>query len=151
VSPLPDAEHGFTIAALDGVLRAALPAELAVLSSTVGVDLAPSYRIPDLVVVRRDLRAKRRKHLVPEDLVLVVEVVSPSSVSTDRLAKPAEYARAGIGVYWRVETDPQLSLTAYVLRAGARVYTELGTWLPGQTARLQEPFPIDVVIDRLAQ
>lgn len=150
VTPPPEAEHGFAIAALDGVIRAALPAELAVLSSTVGVDLPPSYRVPDLVVVRRALREKRRKYLLPEDLLVVVEVVSPGSVSTDRLTKPAEYARAGIGAYWRVETDPQISLTAYALRADDAVYTELGTWTPGQTARLREPFPIDVEIDRLA-
>jgi len=76
-------------------------------------------------------------------------VVSPGSVTTDRITKPAQYAAAGIGAYWWVETKPEVSLTAYVLREGANVYTELGTWTPGQIAQLIEPFAVDVDMDRL--
>ena len=41
-------------------------------------------------------------------MALVVEVVSPGSRKTDRLFEPAEYAEAGVGSYWRVETEPDV-------------------------------------------
>ena len=50
---------------------------------------------------------------------LIVEVVSPSTRRTDRFAKPGEYAEAGIGLFWRLETEPDLVLHPSVLgRAG---------------------------------
>ena len=39
----------------------------------------------------------------PEHVLLVVEVVSPGSETTDRIVKADQYARAGIPFYWRVE------------------------------------------------
>ncbi|MFY1637840.1 Uma2 family endonuclease [Solwaraspora sp. WMMB335] len=36
-------------------------------------------------------------------MLLVVEVVSPGSETTDRIVKADQYARAGIQFYWRVE------------------------------------------------
>jgi len=41
----------------------------------------------------------------PADTLLVVEVVSPSSQSEDRLRKPIEYAGAGVPHYWQVERE----------------------------------------------
>ncbi len=39
----------------------------------------------------------------PEHVLLVAEVVSPGSETTDRIVKADQYARAGIGFYWRTE------------------------------------------------
>ncbi|MFD2491822.1 Uma2 family endonuclease [Amycolatopsis jiangsuensis] len=39
----------------------------------------------------------------PEHVLLVVEVVSPGSGTTDRIVKTDQYAKAGIPFYWRVE------------------------------------------------
>jgi Uma2 family endonuclease len=36
-------------------------------------------------------------------VLLVVEVVSPGSETTDRIVKADQYARAGIQFYWRIE------------------------------------------------
>jgi len=44
--------------------------------------------------------------LSPAEVLLAVEVVSPGSVTTDRITKPAQYAAAGIANFWRVETEP---------------------------------------------
>jgi Uma2 family endonuclease len=44
--------------------------------------------------------------VVPEQVALVVEVVSPGTRRRDRLEKPAEYAAAGIPHYWRIEQHP---------------------------------------------
>jgi Uma2 family endonuclease len=81
-----------------------------------------TQRIPDVVVHRWPLRHPRsdaRNPVGPVDVGLVVEVVSPSTRRTDRFAKPGEYAEAGIGMFWRLETEPDLVLHPFVLgRAG---------------------------------
>ncbi|GAA3549370.1 hypothetical protein GCM10022235_16230 [Kribbella ginsengisoli] len=58
-------------------------------------------RRPDVVVYRADTIdiAPTR----PEHVLLVVEVVSPGSETTDRIVKLDQYAKAGIAFYWRVE------------------------------------------------
>ncbi len=71
-----------------------------------------NYREPDLVVYRRSAIGKGR--LEPGDVLLAIEVVSPSSVSTDRLVKPVQYAAADIAHFWRLEQEP-LELVTYEL------------------------------------
>lgn len=115
----------------------------------IGVDLHPTYLIPDLVVIDRTSVRPERDRAHPSELLLVVEVVSPGSQSTDRILKPAKYAAAGIPHFWRVETRPHTTLTAYRLRTGAATYTEVGTWKVGKTARFTEPFAVDIPISDL--
>ncbi len=55
------------------------------------------------------------------DLLLVVEIVSPSSVAMDGVVKVREYAEAGIPRYWIVERDAAQTVTLHVLGAD-RVY-----------------------------
>ncbi len=57
-----------------------------------GLRLGTDWRIPDLLVVRRDAVAERL--FEPADVLLAVEVVSETSRSTDRIVEPAEYAEA---------------------------------------------------------
>ena len=63
-----------------------------------------NYRVPDVLVYDRS--AADRGRILPADVHLAVEVMSPGSVSTDRLTKPAQYAAAGIPYFWRLELDP---------------------------------------------
>jgi Uma2 family endonuclease len=44
-----------------------------------------------------------QSYWVPDELAVVIEVVSESSEEDDRFDKPRWYAHAGIGEYWRVE------------------------------------------------
>jgi Uma2 family endonuclease len=84
------------------------------------------------------------------DVAMVVEIVSPGSVATDRAVKPALYAAAGIGCYLRVEAGEQgptgfahgLRGEGYVAEARAR---------PGEVLRLRRPFPCDVDLAELAR
>jgi Uma2 family endonuclease len=89
-----------------------------------------TQRVPDLVVHRWPLRHPRvdeRNRVGPADVGLVVEVVSPSTRRTDRFAKPGEYAEAGIGLFWRLETEPALVLHPFVLgRAGYEALEPVG-------------------------
>lgn len=78
-----------------------------------------TQRIPDVVVYRWPLQHPRHdpnNPLGPADVGLIVEVVSRRTRRTDRFAKPGEYADAGIGMYWRLETEPDLVLHPFVLR-----------------------------------
>lgn len=77
-------------------------------------------RNPDVVVVQAQGYNRRVPRLLPEQVVLAVEVVSPGSESMDREIKPREYGCAGIEHYWRIETDPQIVVHTFRLGDGRR-------------------------------
>ncbi|MFF2522149.1 Uma2 family endonuclease [Streptomyces liangshanensis] len=64
-------------------------------------DVPLSNRRPDVVVYRADTIDVTPTR--PEHVLLVVEVVSPGSETTDRIVKVDQYAKAGIPFYWRIE------------------------------------------------
>lgn len=64
-------------------------------------DVPLTNRRPDVVVYRADTIDITPTR--PEHVLLVVEVVSPGSETTDRIVKVNQYAKAGIAFYWRVE------------------------------------------------
>jgi Uma2 family endonuclease len=148
VSPSPDLRHDYVEAMLRRALdHAAAPDYL--VTGSAGVDLGTSYRVPDLKVLPLPVAATDARVARPSDVLLAVEVVSPGSVTNDRVTKPAQYAAAGIRSYWRVETRPVVTLAVYELPPGSDTYTEVGTWGPGEVAHLDRPFPVDVAIDDL--
>lgn len=103
-------------------------------------------RVPDLAVVRADVVVEPRAVAYrPADFALLIEVVSPTSTGMDRILKPAEYARAGVPYYWRVETEP-VSLTAYTLVDGS--YVEHETVSAGRAA-VPGPFPVQIDVGAL--
>ena len=72
-----------------------------------------TVRMPDLVV-RRRTPGVTPPHGDRSGVVLVVEVVSPGSVRTDRVAKRREYAAAGIPNYLIVDVRGEVpTLTLY--------------------------------------
>jgi Uma2 family endonuclease len=80
-------------------------------------------RNPDVLVVQADGFSRRVPYLRPDQVVLAIEVVSPGSESTDRIAKPSQYARAGIPHYWRVESSPSVVVHTYHLDGSTYVHT----------------------------
>jgi Uma2 family endonuclease len=119
VSPPPSPWHQVVGAALLQQLTARAPSDWRVLYE-LGLPLGTDGRVPDLSVVTAAAGLGPGAPLPsPERVGLVVEVVSPSSRKTDRFAKPGEYAEAGIPLFWRVETEPDLLLVAHRLADGA--------------------------------
>jgi Uma2 family endonuclease len=137
---LPD--DGLRYELVEGTLRVSPPAPLP--HNAVATELAvrlhpllgPEWRViapaavvfdrfnerePDLLVVRR--AGARGRHASPADVLLAVEVMSPSSRTDDRLVKPAQYAAAGIPHYWRIEPAVPVLVT-YALADDA--YRETG-------------------------
>lgn len=100
-----DADHMSVIAELVVWFRANSYAKGLVLP-TPGIRIKgrSSGRNPDLMVLRRPVDGNT-VWIEPEDALLVVEVVSPSTRSEDRMRKPAEYAGAGVPHFWRIERD----------------------------------------------
>jgi Uma2 family endonuclease len=112
-----------------------------------GLQLGTDWRIPDLLVVPADVDPTQRL-FHPSRTPLVIEVASESTRRTDRIVKPAEYADAGIGCYWRVETEPRVQLAAYVL--DGRRYADPAVFTAG-TATPWAPFPLVVDLDALGR
>jgi len=61
---------------------------------------------PDVFVVPHD-EAKNRDWSRIRTLLLVVEVLSPSTVRADRFTKRHRYQEAGVPLYWIVDGDEQ--------------------------------------------
>ena len=121
VSPPPELPHQYLTGRLVALLLDQLPDPYRAAPAP-GLYFDPrNYRIPDVVVFRRERLAGGR--LGPDDVLLAVEVVSAGSVRMDRVAKPAQYAAGGIPHLWRVELQP-LELVTHELRDGA--YRETG-------------------------
>lgn len=113
MTPPPGLRHDECAMALLLLLSPRLPAGWRALAAPGVYFDRRNYRQPDAVVYRME-PARSRGRIEPGDVELAVEVVSPSSVSTDRVAKPAQYAAAGIRRYWRLELDP-LTLAVHAL------------------------------------
>ncbi|MDX3658324.1 Uma2 family endonuclease [Streptomyces sp. ID05-26A] len=155
MSPSPIPEHNIAGLNLCVQLISQLPDDLEViLDMDVDLELAspdkPGYvRRPDLIVVRRSARKRRKIEgglLKASEVVLVVETLSPSSRGTDYRAKRDEYAWAGIPFYWIIDLDEPISLAPLHL-AGQFGYQEA----PAETRVYEavEPFPLKIQVDRL--
>ncbi|WP_329314666.1 Uma2 family endonuclease [Streptomyces sp. NBC_01262] len=105
-------------------------------------DVPLSNRRPDVVVYRADTIDITPTR--PEHVLLVVEVVSPGSETTDRIVKVDQYAKAGIPFYWRIEqaaTGIPLVYT-YVLDPANRDYRD-GDMFTG-AVKAVAPFPVEI-------
>ncbi|WP_239162745.1 Uma2 family endonuclease [Paractinoplanes rishiriensis] len=80
-------------------------------------------RIPDLVVWSK---AQADGVWLPvDDVLLVVEIISPGSEGVDTVTKRSEYAAAGIPQYWVVDLDQAQTVTMH--RLDGEVYAVKAT------------------------
>jgi Uma2 family endonuclease len=115
------------------------------------------FRRPDVVVYRcidAD-RGKWGRKPYASDCVIVVEIVSADSVTTDVRDKRAEYAAAGIPHYWIVRmTDndgPAIFVERFLLTLDGEYITE-GLTVRGrdfQTVDTINPFPLKLTWEQL--
>ena len=154
-APSPVFDHGGAAFELRASLRAQLPAELpVVLDMDVDLQLAApdapgTVRRPDLLVVRREAQRRIRGEgglLHASEVVIAVEIVSPSSRRLDHIGERHEYADAGIPHYWIVDLDEPVSLLA------CHPAGEFDHMDPGAATgvfRTTAPFPVAIDLDAL--
>lgn len=112
------------------------------------VSTPAGIRKPDVFVVPKDVAraaiTRKTRTYYGSDLLLIVEVVSPRSGSerTDRVQKVAEYARAGIPLYWIVELEPDSKITVLALRDGE--YVPEAEVRAGHKLTVSQPFPVSL-------
>ena len=105
-------------------------------------DVPLTNRRPDVVVYRADTIDVPITR--PEHVLLVVEVVSPGSETTDRIVKLDQYATAGIQFYWRVEQKASEVpvVCTYILDPARRRYRDSDVFTG--VVKASAPFPVEV-------
>ncbi|WP_328807036.1 Uma2 family endonuclease [Nocardiopsis coralli] len=102
---------------------------------------------PDVLVTRSTFDPDRTWH-APEDVVLVVEVVSPESEHRDRTVKLRKYAEAGIPHYWSVEDEGSAPVVhVYELDRPTGLYVPTG--IVRGRLELGVPFRVGIDLDAL--
>lgn len=110
-------------------------------------DVPLTNRRPDVVVYRADTIDITPTR--PEHVLLVAEVVSPGSGTTDRIVKVDQYAKAGIAFYWRIEqTATGIPLVyTYVLDLATKTYRD-GDVFTG-VIKVAAPFPVEIDLGQI--
>jgi Uma2 family endonuclease len=120
MSPRPLLRHQRCLRELSMALAAQLPGCEVLQEVDVDLQLVPAtkpgtVRVPDLVVVTSETYAEadvEKRILRASEILLAVEVISPSSPRLDTRIKHSEYADAGISHYWMIDLDDGPGLTA---------------------------------------
>lgn len=143
VSPGPSRPHQVAASRLLRLLVDAAPDDVEVVE-TVDVEMDRSVFEPDVVVLPADLAHRTGGPLKPAEVLLAVEVVSPSSRRMDRLLKPAVLADAGVPAYWRVELEGPDAPAVVVHELAEGVYREVRTVRAGESAVVDVPFRVEL-------
>lgn len=96
---------------------------------------------PDLFVAPLVNGRRPRETSEIHGLVLAVEVLSPSSVRSDRVVKRALYREEGVAEYWVVDLDSRTVERSTLRDAAVESATETLSWHPAGAA---SPLTIDV-------
>ncbi|MFC4033597.1 Uma2 family endonuclease [Streptomyces polygonati] len=153
MSPAPGTKHQRASLGLAMLLDAAIRsagAPYEVLEA-VNVVLPDGLFIPDIAVVDAAAAAGDPVAYDAEAVVLVVEIVSPSSAGRriDRLLKPPYYAQAGIEHLWRFELEPGPALIVAELEAGR--YADRIVAEAGRETLIEKPFSVELDPGRLVR
>ena len=86
----------------------------------------PSGREPDLLFVKTANLGRATPTYVDGPADLVVEIVSPDSVTRDRREKLAEYQEAGVPEYWIVDPRRQEARFYLLGQGGTYQFVQIG-------------------------
>jgi Uma2 family endonuclease len=147
VNAAPRRAHQLVARHLANVLEDAVDLQIAV-ATDVDLrlrDVPLLNRRPDIVL--HDAALPDDAVLRPEHCVLVIEVMSPGSITADQNDKPAEYATAGIEHFWRLEDvdDTKKTLTVFRYRLDPTTHAYVPAGIDTGTLAVLEP--ISVVVE----
>lgn len=103
---------------------------------------------PDILAFHQSEPDNDRTCYLPEEVLLVVEIVSEESEVRDRETKPLKYAKAGIRHFWRVEEEKGLPVV-YVYELDPATETYVPTAIARDRPKVSAPFDIDVDLRQL--
>jgi Uma2 family endonuclease len=115
------------------------------------------FRCPDVSVYRciDEERGRWGRKPYASDCLLVLEIVSADSVTTDTRDKRAEYAAAGIAHYWIIRMTgndgPAISVERFLLSADG-VYISIGLAVRGRdfhAVDVIDPFQVAITWEQL--
>ncbi|PNG93133.1 Uma2 family endonuclease [Streptomyces malaysiensis] len=140
--------HGHLVTMLTVALMEQVPAETRVgREMTIKLDQRNRPE-PDLLVTTADFDSDRT-WFAPEEVRLVIEVVSPESAHRDRTVKLRKYAEAGIAHYWRIEDEGGMPVVhVYELDEPTGTYAPAGIFR--HSLQRTVPFKIDINLNDLA-
>jgi len=143
-SPPPNLAHCFATDRLTTLLKRHTPDHLLTVSVGVGFGFraGTTYFVPDLLVIAAEASRRTGLMLVPREVLLAVEVLSPATRRRDLVLKRREYAVAGIPDYWIVDADRR---TLTVLQLAGEAYREEVTVKAGEPWTTARPF--DLTLD----
>ncbi|MCX4469913.1 hypothetical protein C5N14_01730 [Micromonospora sp. MW-13] len=148
VSPSPTRVHQTIAMRLGVALEEDCPDDYDVTQGVeVRINRTRSF-IPDVLVTTSVAARRQPSRYEAHEVVLAVEIVSPSTRSIDRVLKPALYAQAGIPYFWRIEVeDDGLAVHTHRIDPVDEVYTETGRWT--KFVDTGEPFPVNLPVSRI--
>ncbi|MFC9970149.1 Uma2 family endonuclease [Spirillospora sp. NPDC127200] len=147
MSPAPAPKHQLISDNLQSLLAFTCPHGSVFSGSHLRLCEDETGMVPDIMVLHPEVDIERT-YFEAEDVLAVVEIVSPGNRKNDRIVKTAVYAEAGIPFYWRVEMVPfpgqGTDLLPVVLVQentgdGYREVERLASSAPGTLTR---PFPV---------
>jgi Uma2 family endonuclease len=142
VSPAPMLRHVRATNRLHRLLDRQAPADVEVVQvAGVTIQGRRTYFIPDISAVRAIALDKEGDNLDQDDVLLAIEVLSPSNPGNDLVLKRHYYAAGGIPQYWIV--DPQ-ARRLRVLTLDGETYADHAVVEPGQVWQSDEPFPLTI-------
>jgi Uma2 family endonuclease len=148
MTPRPQLLHSLASGRLYRLLDTQASADHVVLIESevvIDPDFPATVRVPDLLIIHRSAVMPEVHRVLPDDVVLAVELVSPGSVHTDYGAKRYEYEQAQIPYYWMVDIA-QRRITCLKLVGGR--YQEV-TVPAGDRVMIPEPIRIEFGWDEL--
>jgi Uma2 family endonuclease len=145
VTPAPGTLHQVAVAEFMILLAGYIDGEdLGVtLASPADIELHPESVVqPDVFVVpTRTTPSEKRGWAAIESLLVAVEVISPSSVRTDRVKKREYYVTAGVPEYWVVDVDARVVERWVPERETPELLSSTLEWRP---AGAREPLAVDL-------
>jgi len=141
VGPPPFVPHASTTNRLHNLVASQAPAGFQVgQGGGVTIEGRSTYFIPDLFVVRATAYRKQ-EYFDQDDMLLVVEVLSPGTRGRDLVLKRHYYASGGIPHYWIVDSTAR---TLTVVELDGEAYREAAVVAAGTTFKTEEPFPLSL-------
>ena len=145
--PTPSSTHQVLAARLGVALEGGCPDHLIATQSNV-VQFGPRLvLVPDVLVTTLEAARRPGGKFYAHEVVLAVEIVSPTSQAMDRVMKPSLYAKAGIPHYWLVEIDGGPTVQTYRLNPEDEIYEPSGTFT--DMIDIEEPWKIQIAVSSL--